>query len=214
MYIEEVGLTEGVDRLVWVPGNGNFTSKTFTNRYVAHSRPVGSICGEWYLIWSLKISQKIKLFLWKFLSIRIPNLSLKCVWCDRFVKSVDHLFWNCELATWDLNFIGNWWCMKPLKISLAAFSVTDLFNLHTMNLKGKVWGLAIAATLWSIWLARNEALFNTKRVAKGMLEFLIMTRLEKWGKATKLMEFGNDPLWKVNPQGALALYSQSISRRY
>lgn len=28
------------------------------------------------------------------------------------------------------------------------------------------------------------------------------------------MEFGNDSLWQVNPQGALTLFSQSISRRY
>lgn len=115
--IEEFGLTEGIDRLIWIPGNGNFTSKIFTKLYASQSRPPGIICGEWNLIWSSKLPQKIKLFFWKlhwsvlptrkFFFLRILNLSLKCAWCDRFVETINHLFWNCEIVAWAWNYIGN-----------------------------------------------------------------------------------------------------------
>lgn len=72
----------------------------------------------------------------------------------------------------------------------------------------------MASTCWSIWLSRNEVLFTSKRLKSEELEFLIRSRVEKWGKATKILSFGNDPLWKLNPHGAIALYSHKISEDY
>lgn len=46
------------------------------------------------------------------------------------------------------------------------------------------------------------------------MKFLIMTRIEKWGKASKILEFGNDPLWKINPHEAIALHSHLIMKDY
>ncbi|KAK1399511.1 hypothetical protein POM88_009374 [Heracleum sosnowskyi] len=51
-------------------------------------------------------------------------------------------------------------------------------------------------------------------MSQGTLEFLIVTRIEKWGKASKTLVFGNDPLWRVNPHGELALHTHRISREY
>lgn len=53
-------------------------------------------------------------------------------------------------------------------------------------------------------------MFTHKKLTEDNLKFLILTRIKKWGKATKLMPFGNDSLWKVNPHGAIALYSHKI----
>lgn len=46
------------------------------------------------------------------------------------------------------------------------------------------------------------------------MEYLILTRMDKWGKATKAPPFGNDPLWRVNPLGAIALYTLKLWRKY
>lgn len=54
---------------------------------------------------------------------------------------------------------------------------------------------------------RDEVLFNDIRVTKENIEFLILTRADKWGETTNFMVFGNDPLWRTNPQGAIALYA-------
>lgn len=77
--------------------------------------------------------------------------------------------------------------MNSFECNTSAFSLSDLLNLHSRNLIGKIWRLVIAASLWSIWLAHNEALFSLKRVSKETLVYLIKIRIKKWGKASKLM---------------------------
>ncbi|KAK1373513.1 hypothetical protein POM88_029706 [Heracleum sosnowskyi] len=51
-------------------------------------------------------------------------------------------------------------------------------------------------------------------MSQGTLEFLIVIRIEKLGKASKILLFGSDPLWRVNPHGALVLHTHRISREY
>lgn len=142
---------------MWTHGKGNFTSKFFSKLYESQPRLPGTSSGDWNQIWSSKFPLKIRIFLWKlnlgilptrkFLSVRISNLSLKCVWCDSYEETIDHIFWRCEIARWAWSFIGNWCCMKPLEYSLSAFSLNDLFNLHPRNLIGKIWRIVIAASL-------------------------------------------------------------------
>lgn len=47
---------------------------------------------------------------------------------------------------------------------------------------------------------------------KQTLQLLISTILKKWGKVTKNMIFGNDPLWQVNPLEAIPIYSHKVSK--
>lgn len=89
--------------------------------------------------------------------------------------------------------------------SFNHFSVSKLMSCFKGTKTDKICKLVVAATVWSIWLARNDAIFSNKRVYKDSLQFLICTHIEKWGKETNLLNFGNDPLWKVNhPHWALA----------
>lgn len=41
-----------------------------------------------------------------------------------------------------------------------------------------------------------------------------MTRINKWGKAAKLVDFGANPLWHVNPQGAIATHQYTLNRNF
>lgn len=68
--------------------------------------------------------------------------------------------------------------------------------------------------LWTIWLARNEAAFDKGRVIMRTLEELILARVNKWGKALMLMDFGDDPLWRVNPIGAVALHHFKVNKEF
>lgn len=45
-----------------------------------------------------------------------------------------------------------------------------------------------------------------------MIELLILTEVDEWGKATEIVDSENDPLWKVNPHGTLALYNHRVVR--
>ncbi|KAL1815403.1 hypothetical protein ACET3Z_017977 [Daucus carota] len=70
------------------------------------------------------------------------------------------------------------------------------------------------ATLWSIWLARNELVFSHSRISRETLEELIFYRFGAWSKASGLIAFASTPLWRVNPQGALAVHCFTISKEF
>lgn len=71
------------------------------------------------------------------------------------------------------------------------------------NQLDKAWKLVVAATVWNIWLARNDILFAGKQLSKESLQALIHIRVGKWGKAANTMNFGNDPLWITKPHCAI-----------
>lgn len=41
-----------------------------------------------------------------------------------------------------------------------------------------------------------------------------MARVSSWGKVTGLVKFVSDPLWKVNPHRAIAVYYHRIRREF
>lgn len=97
---------------------------------------------------------------------------------------------------------------------ITHFSLETLLGLQKNLKPNHIWRMVVAATCWSIWLARNEWIFQQTRVDKRSLEFLIFARVNKWGQAMKLLNFSNDPLWRTNPQGAIATYYHSLSVNY
>lgn len=81
-----------------------------------------------------------------------------------------------------------------------------ILNVENRDWYSEYWKLVVAATLWTIWLCRNECIFNQKRTRRKIIETLIFTRMNKWGLATQILDFGNEPLWRVNPHGAINIH--------
>ncbi|KAL1807646.1 hypothetical protein ACET3Z_024636 [Daucus carota] len=78
----------------------------------------------------------------------------------------------------------------------------------------QVWNTVVAATLWSLWLARNETVFSKTNQSEEGLKGLIMFRVTQWGKVSNILCFGNEPLWKANPKGAVRVYYNRLSNDY
>lgn len=78
----------------------------------------------------------------------------------------------------------------------------------------QTWKCVVAATLWTLWLARNELIFSRSNQSQDVLRALIMLRVKQWGKASGILCFGNDPLWMANPKGALRVYYNRLSTDY
>lgn len=78
----------------------------------------------------------------------------------------------------------------------------------------KAWELVIATSCWTIWLTRNELIFKGENLKREVIEFLLVTRVDKWEKASSIVKCGRDPLWRSNPQGALALYNHRMSNDF
>ena len=90
----------------------------------------------------------------------------------------------------------------------------SLLNLRRSKYINQVWHLVVSATLWSIWLARNDLIFNKVRIKQSIFQELILIRINKWGSASNIMSFGHDPLWKVNPLGAINLHHHKMSTNF
>lgn len=72
----------------------------------------------------------------------------------------------------------------------------------------------MAATLWTIWLSRNELAFSGNKITRATVEHLIFTRVSEWGKATCTLPFGSEPLWKINPHGIIAVHFDKLQRDF
>lgn len=155
------------------------------------------------------------IFLWKFehqilptqclLSSRIirPNFTVTCKWCGLQDESFGHLFFQCELAKWSWELLSTW-CDWP-GINASNHSLHYLFSNKPKDICSKIWHVFIASVMWSIWLSRNELVFNNTRIKQVDFNALIKLRLFKWLEVLKEVNSNVATLWNVNPSGALQL---------
>ena len=124
-------------------------------------------------IWKLSIPVKVKVFSWLLvlgklnvhskLQRRKPYQSLSLGWCTLCKKnneSIDHLFLHCDFSysMWSniLKEFGLDW--------ISPRSCKELLTLgqgFPLSKKEKIlWKVAVNATLWAIWLERNNRIFK------------------------------------------------------
>lgn len=212
--LQSVSLSTESDVLIWNPAHGPFSvSKAYTLMF--SEMPLSTGNTFWHTIWSLKALPKIKLFLWKvawgilptnlILSQRINSISSSCTRCSASSESVHHILWECIWANWAWKFIGKWWSIKDLVRRNKVFSLKFLLHRKWPKFVRQTWQLVVSATLWTVWLARNEWVFNKKSMKQETLKQLILYRVASWGEAANILNCGHDPLWKINPVGALSV---------
>ncbi|KAL1809616.1 hypothetical protein ACET3Z_026606 [Daucus carota] len=64
------------------------------------------------------------------------------------------------------------------------------------------------------WKSIDSLQVSKTNQSEEGLKALIMFRVTQWGKASNIMCFGNDLLWKANPKGALRVYYNKLSNDY
>ncbi|XP_074305425.1 uncharacterized protein LOC141640590 [Silene latifolia] len=129
-----------------------------------------------YKLWKLPISNKLKVFLWKFMANALPlgseflrqkmNWRSSCTLCDGSspcVESSSHLFRDCSFAK-------ALWFGCPLGLKITGGVDIDVrvwvINWVTYFLSGPDPNSLIfplIATLWRIWCCRNDMIFKNRR---------------------------------------------------
>lgn len=97
---------------------------------------------------------------------------------------------------------------------MVNFSLEGVFKVLRDVREKEIWKMVVAASCWSIWLTRNDRLFVTKKSDPKVLHELIRVIVNKWGEATKLISFRMDPMWRVNPRGAIKLHNHIESIKF
>ncbi|TYH73264.1 hypothetical protein ES332_D05G316900v1 [Gossypium tomentosum] len=80
--------------------------------------------------------------------VKLRQLERGCSWCDRELESAKYLFFQC-------NFIEGFW--------------RNIFEC--LQVCKSLWLISVTATCWSVWLERNELVFERKWSAASNLLF-------------------------------------------
>ena len=123
------------------------------------------------MIWSTKISPKVKLFLWRILSAALPvadqilrrgmSINPRCQICGEEGESINHVLFNCSVAR-------QVWALSGVPTPEFGFQHRALFaNIHFLfELKRKALVLdqikkSWPWILWRLWKNRNKMFFES-----------------------------------------------------
>lgn len=178
---------------------------------------------NWHRIWKLKIPPKIQLFLWKveckvlqskiFLKSRLQNeLDTTCQWCRNSEETMNHILWECACARQLWKEVLYWWSVKTTNTSQFNDNIWKGIECKSGVLVKSVWGSVISSTLWTLWLARNELLFERRKLSIPILLELTKIRSFKWNLASGMIIPELEKIWNINPEGAVLLSNRKKNR--
>ncbi|GKU92974.1 hypothetical protein SLEP1_g6623 [Rubroshorea leprosula] len=149
-------------------------------------------------VWNPILPNKILAFNWQVLLDRIPTkLNLlkrgcakwwedsKCVMCEAEEEDSDHLFLKCRLVKWLWKACAAWW---GINVRLDNNCWDTFEKLGEGNKDSRIregWDCIWNAMVWSMWLARNQKIFQQSEQKKEKLLELIQLRAFLWIKARK-----------------------------
>jgi hypothetical protein len=150
-------------------------------------------------IWQIKVPTKIKNFLWylkKGVILTKDNLVRRhwigdttCAFCH-LPETIRHLFLDCFYA----KFL--WRAVHMLFGISPPLSLSDLFNRWSKRGNKKLNSLlliAAAALSWTVWLTRNEVIFDKSR-PKSFLQVLFRGThwLRQWAQLQRCEDLRNE----------------------
>ena len=161
----DINITDEQDAFTWdLQTNKQFTVRSMYNALISNGQVVHD-----KTIWKTKLPLKIKIFLWylkKGVVLTKDNLirrrwkgAKKCEFCA-MDETIQHLFFDCHIA----RFI--WRAIMVVFNIKMPHSFNNMFGLWLFNIPKHFRELLLvgmAAMCWSIWLSRNDLVFEKKQ---------------------------------------------------
>ncbi|KAI8537194.1 hypothetical protein RHMOL_Rhmol09G0006200 [Rhododendron molle] len=106
-----------------------------------------------------------------------------CPLCSLYLETHQHLFLHCQFSWSVWSIILDWWKIKwvcPVSVpSLARW----WFANGLTRLEKHIWEACFYATLWFLWLVRNDYIFNNSTKQAWEVGEVVKTRVAMWMKA-------------------------------
>ncbi|KAI8535123.1 hypothetical protein RHMOL_Rhmol10G0150800 [Rhododendron molle] len=182
------------DSLQWRwTGDGIFPVKSAYAQWELQNHSSCTLLGS---LWKNLAPPKVEIFAWMAVKERAVTRSVLlsrnlindihlalCPLCSLHLETHQHLFLHCHFS-WNVwSIILDWWNIKWV----CPISVPDLaqwwFTNGFFNLEKYVWEICFYATLWSLWLVRNDTIFNNSSKQAWEVGDLVITRVAMWIKA-------------------------------
>ncbi|CAA7045734.1 unnamed protein product [Microthlaspi erraticum] len=186
------------DKLAWLPqDSGEYSVKS--GYYTARARkfpdnlPTTTTEFNWITeVWDGNFAPKLKIFLWKAVQGALPvgdNLAIRgmtfqaaCIHCGR-PESTLHMLFHCNLAQ-------EVWSMAPFRNQISSGGIMNLkagikvlnvlISLPPMGLRT---GTLAPWIMWSIWMSRNNRIFNNRTASAQETLDLALIRAREWQEA-------------------------------
>ena len=211
-FIDKVVMGEGEDSIVW-----SVTKKPYQTCSASELLQGSGSAISWRFIWKLRIPHKIKLFLWKihlriiptrsFLAVRgIIHKDLACCpFCKCEEENDNHLFFGCSRSKKFWEAIFAWW--QILLLYLQRESLSCLWNtadfFPTKSVKS-AWRIVISASMWTLWLARNQVIFDNLIQSIENMKYIAQGHAMEWCQASNLMHNRSIFRLRASPIGAIS----------
>ncbi|KAL4280566.1 hypothetical protein GQ457_03G000290 [Hibiscus cannabinus] len=151
---------------------------------------------EWSrLVWRGIAPPKVEFFYWLVVQNRIPVkvelvkrgvssiTELSCPLCGNKFEIAAHLLFNCDISwlIW-MQFAAFWGLSLVLPENPISFLYAWEGARHDVS-SDSIWHLIPFVIIWSIWLMRNEIVFEKKKVDVSQILYVAKSRLAFWFKA-------------------------------
>ncbi|KAI8563077.1 hypothetical protein RHMOL_Rhmol03G0085300 [Rhododendron molle] len=113
----------------------------------------------------------------------VDEHALACPFCLRELETPVHVLLSRPFSTYIWSKIANWWNLAWVTPSNLLELSSWWFSSRFKKLEKHLWECCFYATLWSIWLVRNDVIFKNIVVDRNQMEELIKTRAALWIKA-------------------------------
>lgn len=179
------------DRVAWMATNdGRYTAKSgyhfWYNRNFDMSNEIES--KGWNRLWKLQIPHKTKLILWHFCRNNIPvrNLlrgkgvqtTIICPMCNTDVEHLLHVFFDCDYAK-------RCWVKSGLSYDMGEVYSGPTWLLEKLCNEPEESLITIAKTLWGIWFARNNRVWEEKQLTPDSTMELSSRQIAEWQEAQR-----------------------------
>ncbi|KAL4346749.1 hypothetical protein GQ457_17G015740 [Hibiscus cannabinus] len=147
------------------------------------------------VVWIGLAPPKVEAFVWLLLHNRAPvKVELLkrgvrsigddiCPLCSRSRETVDHLFFTC-IVSWQIwSLVANYWGVSLVLHQDPLSFLLSWPHICSKLAEDRMWRLLPYAIIWSLWLHRNDIIFQGKTIDVAQLFFSVKTRAAWWWKA-------------------------------